>query len=145
MSAAVPPAASVDPRALRERAAALKHDLGKYVAFQSVNLGDDDWEGPVGDLLVKVLQADLLRTRSGPDGDEAASEVWQRLTADLPRPWPAPELAEVEAALGPIARAEAALREDDREALAEVRGAVRDAQLRIRKALSALVRRLREA
>lgn len=61
------------PRAaLREHLARLKHDLGKYVAFQQRWLGPD--AGP--ESRRAALEADLLHTRRGPDGSVDALTVW---------------------------------------------------------------------
>ena len=51
------------PQDLRERAAALKHDLGKYVAWTSANLEDDVWDGPVRPELVDALRRDVQVAR----------------------------------------------------------------------------------
>ena len=52
-----------------------KHDLGKYIAFQSrwlpADASDSDWKG--------ALESDLLHTRKGPDGTESAVQLWERL------------------------------------------------------------------
>src|SRR5690606_36796379 len=67
------------PDSLLETVAALKHDLGKYVAWTSANLADEAWSAPVGDELVGALRADILETRKAKDGShEAACEVWSR-------------------------------------------------------------------
>jgi hypothetical protein len=127
---------------MRERVAALKHDLGKYVAWTSANLDEEAWTGPVGDTLLEALRGDLLETRKREDGAEAAWDVWVRLTDDLPRPLDIEELAAVERAVATLRAAAPALRAGDHGALAEIRGDVREAQLRIRQELSALNRRL---
>ncbi|MCB9701426.1 MAG: hypothetical protein H6711_06015 [Myxococcales bacterium] len=137
---------SLDPSALIEIVAALKHDLGKYSSWMSANLDDEEWSGPLRDSLVDALARDLLRTRSGADGaPEATWEVWERLADELPRPLPAPELEAVEAAVAVLRRAEAPLREDDRRAIAELRPAIREAQRAIRGELLRLHRRLLRA
>lgn len=52
-----------------------RHDLGRYVAFQTRWVGVD---GPVDDLR-EALVADLRRTRSGPGGVEGVGTVWARV------------------------------------------------------------------
>ena len=42
----------------RERAAALKHDLGKYVAWRSANLPESAWSGELDATTRDALQAD---------------------------------------------------------------------------------------
>jgi len=64
---------------LREAALAARHDLGKYVAMRvrwlPGNAGADE--------LRAALAADLMRTRSGPGGDESACVLWARLRVPL--------------------------------------------------------------
>ncbi|MBL9100236.1 MAG: hypothetical protein JNL82_04710 [Myxococcales bacterium] len=126
-----------------QQVAVLKHDLGKYVAWMSANLDDSHWQGPVRDDLIDALSRDLLRTRTPQEGPpEPAWGVWDRLSAGLPRPFPAPELDRVDAAVAVLRAAEPALRTRDRAALAAVRGDLRAAQRTIRTALQQLHRRL---
>lgn len=127
---------------MQERAAALKHDLGKYVAWRSANFDDAAWSGPLDDALVEALRDDLLGTRQRPDGDQAAWEVWAAHTHDLPQPLPEPELRAVAAAVAVLQAHEPALRVRDRAALAHARPAIRKAQADIRAALRDLHRRL---
>jgi hypothetical protein len=126
---------------LRELVAALKHDLGKYVAWRSANLDEAAWTGPLPAELVEALRADVLRTR----GEEPAWDVWRRLTAALPRPLPEPELVAVERAVEVLRANEAALRDHDTRALTAARGEIRAAQQRIREELRELQRRLAAA
>jgi hypothetical protein len=129
-----------------EQVAALKHDLGKYVAWMSANLGDDHWHGPLRDELVEALRRDLLRTRSGGDGTvETAWELWTRFAADWPRPLPAPELVEVEAAVDLLRAHGPALAQGDRDAIAAARPQIRAAQQTIRSELQKLHRRLQSS
>lgn len=128
--------------AMQERAAALKHDLGKYVAWRSANFDDSAWTGALDDELLAALQADLLCTRQRPGGDQAAWEVWAEHTRDLPLPLPEPELRTVAAAVEALRVHEPALRAADRAELARVRPAIRKAQAEIRGALRDLHRRL---
>jgi hypothetical protein len=127
---------------MRERAAALKHDLGKYVAWRSINLSEDVWTGPVTDELVDALRADLLETRSTGEHSECAWEVWARLTADLPRPLEEPELARVERAVEALRAFERALRGGDPQGIEAGRLSVRRAQLEIREGLRDFHRRM---
>lgn len=127
---------------MRERTAALKHDLGKYVAWQSANFDEDAWTGPMPEALAEALRSDLLRTRERPDQVQAAWEVWAAHTEDLPRPLPEPELVLVEAAVQVLREHEAVLRGDDLDALARARPLLRKAQQDIRAALRDLHRRM---
>ena len=121
----------------RERAAALKHDLGKYVAWRSANLPESAWSGPLDATTRESLQADILRTRSVGDVHEPAWAIFERLAGAWPKPWPA-ELDRVAAALA-ILRAHAeALASDGAVPHAELH----QAQLLIRSELASLVRRL---
>lgn len=66
-------------RALRDHAARIKHDLGKYVAFQARWLPVD----PPAEELRAALEADLLSTRRGPGATLDALAVWQSFRAPL--------------------------------------------------------------
>lgn len=132
----------MDRTALRELAASLKHDLGKYVAWRSANLDDGAWDGDVTPLLVECLRADVLATRTGPQGDRPAWQVFADLVADLPRPLPEPELRDVEAAVERLRRAGPVLAIGNDVAIASVRGEVRRAQAIIRRRLADLHKRL---
>ena len=132
-------------RDLRERVAALKHDLGKYVAWMSANLDEELWDGPVQTLLVEALQRDILATMTRNGRDEPAWVVWARLTSDLPRPFPAPELDAVARAVERLESAGAPLRRGDRQALASLRHDIRAAQGEIRTNLARLHQRLQES
>lgn len=129
-----------DSDALVERVAALKHDLGKYVAWMSVNLDEEAWTGPVSELVISALRSDVLATVKGVDGDRAAWEVWSEHSKDMPRPWDPPQLAQVEDAVAVLQAAAPALRSGDVTAIGAQRGAIRDAQQTIRKALAAAYR-----
>lgn len=133
---------ALDHQALRERVAALKHDLGKYVAWTSANLDEEAWEGPVDDGFVDALVGDLLQTRKREGGAETAWDVWERLAGDMSRPLDVPELSEVDEAVAQLRKAEQPLRARDADAIARLRGPIREAQGRIRSALSTLHRRL---
>ena len=126
--------------------AALKHDLGKYVAWMSANLDEACWRGPVRDELIDALSRDLLRTRTPAEGPpEPAWALWDRLSAALPQPWSEPELHEVHAAIAVLRAAEPALRARDGDALAGQRDALRPAQRTVRAALQQLHPRLVQA
>ena len=112
------------------------------MAWTSANLEDEAWEGPVDEGLVDALVGDLLETRKREGGAEAAWDVWERLAGDLARPLDVPELSEVEEAVAQLRQAEEPLRARDADAIARLRGPIRQAQLRIRSALSTLHRRL---
>jgi hypothetical protein len=137
----MPPLLPADP-AFRERIAALKHDLGKYVAWQSVNLPEEAWTGAPSAALVDALVADVLSTRRTDAGAMAAWEVFAEHTRDVARPWPAPELALVEDAVGRLQSCAHALATRDLVAIAACAPAIREAQAIIRRELAALHRRL---
>ena len=86
---------------LREVVSALKHDLGKYVAWRSANLDETSWSS-MDSTAVEALQADILRTRTARDGGAlAAWDVWRQLSARVPEPRPV-ELAEVSKAVASL-------------------------------------------
>ena len=64
------------PRALADR---LRHDLSRYLAFQSRCVESQADPG----LLRDVLADDLLRTRRGPDGTLDAAQIWAPLRDSL--------------------------------------------------------------
>ena len=129
------------PGDLLEQVAALKHDLGKYVAWTSANLDDELWTGPVGDELLTALRADLLETRKHGERREAAWEVWRSHRERLPSALE-PELEAVAASVATLERAGPALASGDREAIARARAEIRGAQQDIRAQLRSLHRRL---
>lgn len=57
----------------------MKHDLGKYVAFQS------RWVAPDAPLAERraALDADLRQTRRGPEGESDANTVWAQFRPGL--------------------------------------------------------------
>lgn len=140
---------------LLEQVAALKHDLGKYVAWTSANLDDALWEGPVADppgdpgdagedplaQLIAALRADLLETRKQGERCETAWEVWRAYASELPQPLE-PELEAVAEAVAALERVGPALRQGDRQVLAHERPSIRAAQQVIRLQLRELHRRL---
>lgn len=133
---------SVSYDSLLERVSALKHDLGKYVAWRSANLDDQAW-GAVNEELVGALRADILETRRHQGTSEAAWDVWARLTDDLPKPFDRDELRRVDRAVERLRRHEALLVQADREGLVPVADELRQAQMEIRNALRDLQRALR--
>jgi hypothetical protein len=146
---------------LLEQVAALKHDLGKYVAWTSANLDDALWDGPVemfsagasapemsGDApgdpltqLIAALRADLLETHKHGDRTQAAWDVWRGYAATLPSPLE-PELEAVAAAVAVLERVGPALVDGDRQVIARERASIRAAQQTIRAQLRDLHRRL---
>ena len=129
---------------LLEQVAALKHDLGKYVAWTSANLDNAVWEGPAPqriDELVAALRADLLETRKHGDHCESAWEVWRAHLEQLPHPLE-PELEAVSHAVAELERVGKALVEGDIETIVRERGSIRAAQQDIRQQLLNLHRRL---
>jgi hypothetical protein len=129
---------------LLEQVAALKHDLGKYVAWTSANLDDAVWEGPTPqriDELVAALRADLLETRKHGDHCESAWEVWRAHLSQLPQPLE-PELEAVAHAVAELERVGPALASGDVEMIIRERGSIRAAQQDIRQQLLNLHRRL---
>lgn len=129
---------------LLEQVAALKHDLGKYVAWTTANLDDALWDGPIGDELIGALRADLLETRKHGERREPAWEVWRSFESSLPRPLE-PELERVADAVARLEQVGSALIADDRQAIARARPDIRAAQQSIRTQLLRLHRRLLEA
>ena len=67
------------PNPFLEAAAAARHDLGKYIAFELRWVGDS---ASPGDLL-SALQADVLRTRSANSVDLDAVTVWKGVRGGL--------------------------------------------------------------
>jgi hypothetical protein len=60
-------------RALEELAGRLRHDLGRYVAFQARWLPPDATPGE----RLQALRDDVLATRRGPDGATDAFRIWE--------------------------------------------------------------------
>lgn len=128
-----------------DRAAALKHDLAKYVAWRSANLPEEAWTGPLTEDWLGAVRSDLLTTRTREGRPESASEVWARLGTPLREEASSPELETIESAMRVVTRAELALRADDRHELAALRTDLREAQRSIREACAALVRSTRSS
>jgi hypothetical protein len=66
-------------RALRDHAGRIKHDLGKYVAFQVRWLQEDAEPAAMRE----ALCADLLATRRGPEGSVDALTLWSSFRQEL--------------------------------------------------------------
>lgn len=126
---------------LREWAASLKHDLGKYVAWRCANLPEAAWTGALDDLTATSIRADVLATRDVGGEHESAWALFDRLTQPWPRPWPR-ELEAVAAAVAVLRTHAAGLAADDRAAIAAARPDIRAAQQTIRAELASLHRRL---
>lgn len=82
----------------REAAAAARHDLGKYICFNLRFAGPSASDAE----LLEALRADLLSTRSGPQGDVDALAVWAGLAPGLAPLRPDPDLDAVDAALAEL-------------------------------------------
>jgi hypothetical protein len=124
---------------LREVVAALKHDLGKYVAWRSTNL---EFEGELDDERVEALQADVLRTRTTRTGEVlTAWEVWDAAQARLPEPLE-PELGRVRDAVESLRGMASELRRGDAVELQPLVSSILAAQAEIRAELRSLHRRL---
>jgi hypothetical protein len=67
----------VDPQRLVSAAFRLKHDLGKAVRWNAPARREEDPEA-----LRRRLEGDLLRTRTGGDGDQSAAEVFDSWMAE---------------------------------------------------------------
>ena len=82
----------------KARAARVKHDLGKYVAFQI------RWLGPDADLAARrdALAADVLGTRKGPEGSTTAPELWRELRIGLEGLEGNPDLDAIDASIAVI-------------------------------------------
>lgn len=72
-------ALSVNDETAAELTARAKHDLGKYIGFESRWLADDcsDHE------LLTALQSDIIRTASGPVQVKSAFDIWRGLYSPL--------------------------------------------------------------
>lgn len=125
----------------REIAAALKHDLAKYVAWRSANLDESAWVGPLEDLAFTSIRDDVLATSRNGDATQSAWEVFARHMTGWPGALPA-ELDATAAAVAQLRDLEQALRSDDRAAIALARPIIRAAQSTIRRELAGLCRRL---
>jgi hypothetical protein len=99
---------------LVDHAARVKHDLGRYVAFQVRGLPPD---APL-ELRRDALAADLLATRKGPQGSEDAAELWARLRAGFGDRVDHPAIAVLDARMADVAAAITALRAGNADAAA---------------------------
>lgn len=135
------PSADIPKDLLREWAATLKHDLGKYVAWRSANLADSAWTGVLDELTATSIRDDILATRDSGGRRESAWMLFDRLTQPWPQPWPH-ELVAVGDAVAKLRELAPVLEADDRAAIAAARERIRAAQSTIRAELAALHRRL---
>ncbi len=100
---------------LVEAASRARHDLGKYVAFETRFVGLD----ATPDELRAALRNDLTRTRRGANGDEGCAAVWARLRPSLQ----GLELATIDGAVAALADGAARLDALDAAALRALAGA----------------------
>ncbi len=126
----------------------VKHDLGKYIAFQQ------RWLAPEASAAERrdAVTADLLETRRGPDGTSDAVAVWRELRAPLIGAAPLPGGAVVDLSGDPdVARIDREMARVARVVDAIAAGAADDAllaegaraALEVSDACAALVRRHR--
>jgi hypothetical protein len=139
----------IDPQllpALQQQLADLRHDLGKYVAFQLRWLPPE----PSDPELREALGADLGRTRCSGEQIESAPALWARLRAPLVAERPLaegglvdlssdPDLLAIDAAIEEIEALLLSISEADRERLE----AGRRAALEVSDATKRLLRRAR--
>ena len=123
---------------LLDAAARAKHDLGKYIAFQTRWLP----EGASHQEWTDALQADLVKTRRGPDGAESAVAIWERIRGDFGPLGKDDDIAGVDHAMGTIRQFMPALERgtitpDNAQVLAQ-------ASREVAQRLAALHRRLKE-
>ena len=135
--------------ALSEHVARIKHDLGKYVAFQIRWLGPDAAFEERRD----ALAADLLATKRGPEGEIDAAALWAHFRpalvgqealggdtrADLSGD---PSVRAIDEAMATVAEVAAALREGRANEEDVHRGS--EAALAVADACRELQRRVRE-
>ena len=131
---------------LTERLMSLKHDLGKYVAWQSANLEEAEWrEGSAR--LTRAVQQDVLGTRTTRGGaSQPAWIVYEMGVAGMSlaeREQTSPELGRVEERVRWMQSIEGGLTSGDALNDRELRAKMQEAQQEIRACLSALVRRAR--
>jgi hypothetical protein len=126
---------------LLEVLAQLKHDLGKYIAFQSRWLVEDE---PLEGLRSAVV-ADLCETQRGPAGARSAVEIWRNQRGPLEALWlkrfgeAEPEWLALVSALEGIERTLPLLLTADADAL----WAARQEALLVSDLISAMHRRVR--
>jgi hypothetical protein len=131
---------------LTERLMSLKHDLGKYIAWQSANLEETEWRDGSA-RLTRAVQRDVLGTRTSRDGaNQPAWVVYEAGVAGMSaaeREQTSPELGRVEARVRWMQSIEGAITSGDALSDRNVRAEMQGAQREIRACLSALVRRAR--
>ncbi len=96
---------------LLRAAAAAKHDLGKYVAFELRWLPPE----PSQQELLAALRRDLLRTRSSGEKTEDCTQVWARVRVGLETLPDPDELAQLDDVVASLGRALPALRTGELE------------------------------
>ncbi len=127
------------PNPFLEAAAVARHDLGKYIAFETRWVG----ESASGPDLLSALQADLLRTRSANGIEVDAVSLWQGLRVELEGLGDEDiDLEAVDRAMERIGARLPALRQGGLE-LEALKDCVADAFL-VSQHLDALFRRLKE-
>lgn len=108
----------------------LRHDLGKYIGFETSCLPPE----PSTEALRGALRADLLTTRRGPRGVESAADIWTRLRPPLLAE--DPDVAAIERAMKALSAPEL---DGDEAALRRLRDQARE----VRRLCQSLSRRLR--
>ena len=132
---------------LVDRLQALKHDLGKYVAWRSANLSEEEWAA-ASELATDAVRHDVLRTKTTAAGDTLPA--WEVLSSALrtfsppERAAASPELDRVCEQVGALRELESDIRSGDAVRDADSRARIREAQSSIRQSLRALLRRARE-
>lgn len=135
----------ITEKTIIEIVAALKHDLGKYVAWRSANFHEQAWQEPADPSLVDALVYDIFYTRKkGADAFESAWEIWDRLSKPLERPFLWTELHLVESAVDKLRAIEPFLQTKNLSKIVQLRFEIRAAQQTIRNQLRILHKNLRE-
>lgn len=125
---------------------ALKHDLGKYIAWRSINFSDAAWQQePFAEELMNALIQDILCTRTNSCGTfEPAWVIWERLANQFQRPFLFAELTEVETAVHTLRVFAPLLMAKKVAEIFHVRFEIRNAQQLIRSRLQHLHKMLLE-
>lgn len=131
---------------LTQRFMSLKHDLGKYIAWQSANVEEEEW-WTGSERLTASIQRDLLRTRTSRDGvPQPAWDVydeWFCALTDEERTQAAPVLGRVAAQVRWMESIAAQISSGEALDDPAIRRRIKDAQREIRDTLRDLVRRAR--
>ena len=132
---------------LVDRICALKHDLGKYVAWRSANLTEEEWRD-AGPEAQAAVRNDILRTKTLGDGTELSAWMVLRMSLDAfsdhERTVASPELNLVCRNVEVLESLEGDIVSGDAVVHQEIQTRLRQAQAEIRNSLSALVRRARQ-